>query len=213
MHTNNKRNIRDDGNDSDGSNPNSISAITLQAKRMKLSKTPGELCLANDIHGLIDVPGVIVELGQIAREATLKFDTIEATHTHTNNIMIVSNTLTYSCPDTFLMEVCKKYPHKPPILYCLDQSFHYNNNLIDGNGVVKHVVFTEERWTSILGVIDVIEALQEVRQAISTGNNNANFNPDHGHFVNSNHDNTNATATVGPGEMMDMDLDVSQSSI
>ena len=53
-----KRSTRDDGNDSDESNPNSVSAITLQAKRMKLSKTPGELCLANDIHGLVDVPGV-----------------------------------------------------------------------------------------------------------------------------------------------------------
>ena len=186
-----KRSTRDDGNDSDESNPNSVSAITLQAKRMKLSKTPGELCLANDIHGLVDVPGVIVEIGEIAREARLKFESIEATHTHTDNIMMVANTLTYSCPDIFLMEVCKKYPHKPPIIYCLDQSFHYNNNLIDGNGVVKHAMFTEERWTSILGIINVIEALQEVRQAISSGNNNANFNPDRGHFGSSSSNSNN----------------------
>ena len=195
--------IDSDGSDDDDTD--NISAILKQTKRLKISKTAGELRLCNELVTMVDTPGISIKIGKLANEIMLKFNdnsddddddddnddddkdkksnknNTSRNNNNINNNDIINNDNSNDgskmeedddnnnkiFPKYFKIEVCRHYPHKAPKVYCLDNSFHGVCDTILENGLINHPTLSNNNWSGIFGLSNVVEILQSIRNTFN----------------------------------------------
>jgi ubiquitin-protein ligase len=119
--------------------------LTEQIKKFRITSTPGDLRLQNDILDFQKIPSIRIE-------------TIEK-----SCIVLTFTDIPPDCPHSFHIRVPKLYPHDPPQVTCLNPGFLCQH--IDANGKVHHPALGGN-WTAINSLVDVAQILQEISSKI-----------------------------------------------
>jgi len=141
-------------------------------KRVRISRSPGELRLAKDVETLQSL--------QDTHHLRFTFSEVEGSHglhisfassDQLRSLDVEGSEFTGGggsgelavCPSRFLLQVPRFFPHGEPQVRCLDRDF--GCRYIAGDGRVGHPRLQEgeEGWSAIHGLAEIVECLQDIR--------------------------------------------------
>jgi ubiquitin-protein ligase len=122
------------------------SSLSEQIKKVRITSTPGDLRLQNDLLDFQLIPSIQLHESQ-----------------EKSCIVLTLKDVPSQCPNTYHIRVPKLYPHDPPLVTCLNPGFVCQ--FIDSTGKVHHPALSGN-WTAINSLIDVARTLEEVSSAI-----------------------------------------------
>jgi len=139
-----------------------LGAVIDQAKRLRISKSPGEIRLSKDILEIVKqeyfpIP-VIMTPGELPTQLFLSFEGGGG-----GGGVGYSACYSESIPSEFHITVDRYYPHHPPIVTCLDANYRRDMYFIDIDGSVRHPCLLEENWSALMTLSNVVQWLQELR--------------------------------------------------
>jgi len=150
--------LRKRNKDEDALNTASVlHVLQVETKRLKMSKTPGEIALARDVGDMAGAAGLIISINdENSREAYIEF--------------VAQCGIQICCPCRFSVLVPSYYPHNVPVVVCQDEAFveawSHSSDYVDSKGIVQHPLFHQINWTALCSLKDIVIALSEIRTAM-----------------------------------------------
>ena len=117
-------------------------SLAEEIKKVRISYSPGELRLQSDLK---DFDG----------STAVTFSPCEDTSSRILTLLDIPD----DCPCSFLVQINRHYPHKPPIVTCLDPGFYCEH--IDTNGIVRHPELLEH-WVAVYSLAKVVEVVRGI---------------------------------------------------
>jgi ubiquitin-protein ligase len=124
------------------------SHLTEQIKKFRITSTPGDLRLQNDILDFQKIQQQTIRIQESNEKSCIILTFID---------------MPPNCPHSYHIRVPKLYPHDPPQVTCMDPGFPCQ--YIDPNGKVHHPALGGS-WTAINSLVDVAQILQEISSTI-----------------------------------------------
>ena len=124
--------------------------LESETKKLRISRTPGELRLSKELDSFSDNDAVL-KVGNRATEVFLIFDN--------KNCMNMERFR----PQRFVIEVSRHYPHEPPLVRAVETEYFGAHPHIARDGRVIHPILSKTKWNALLSISDIVTMLKETR--------------------------------------------------